>query len=154
MVTWGKWSLGIIGVFLLVLFMLSAPLVDKGNIFSNIFVDSYSPRKVLIIERNPIRIVYMGEFLDTAVNAKMETDLSDDENSTKGKVKTVHALVAVIRELRLMNSHPVYPLNEKTIIDVDSKLTGDRNRGASKSVILQSSTGEVTEIQTSGEAEQ
>ena len=151
---WGRWTLGAILIFLIILFGLSFPLVDKGNIFSNIFVDSYSPRKVLIIERNPIRIVYMGEFLDTALNETVESELSADENSTKIKPRTVNALVGVIRELRLMNSHPVYPLNEKTIIDVDSRLTGDRNRGASKSVVLQSSTGEVTEIQTSGEAEQ
>ena len=129
---------------ILILFLLSLVPIQDSRIFSNIFVDSYSPRKVLIIERNPIRIVYMGEFLDTALSNVVDTELSADENSTQIPSKTVSALVGVIRELRLMNSAPLYPLNERTIIDVDSKLTGDRNRGSAKSIVVQTPDGTST----------
>ena len=148
-----KYSTIFVLLFLLVLFLISFPLVDKGNIFSNIFVDSYSPRKVLIVERNPIRIVLFGEFLDEEV-VEDDDDLFNKDSNKTVPYKTSNGLINIIRELRMMESEPKYPLNSVTEIHVNSKLTGDRNRGASKSVVVQASDGKMTEIQTEGEPQQ
>ena len=120
-------------MFLIGLFTLSAPLVHGEKIFSNIFVDSYAPRKVLIIERNPIRIVMYGEFKDFLTGAGTVINL--DDNSSSPFTRTDN-LVRIIRELKDMEAVPTYGLNPQTLIDVDSKLTGDRNRGAVHSVTV------------------
>ncbi len=133
-----KYSTIAILATVLILFVLSSPLIHGEKIFSNIFVDSYSPRKVMIIERNPIRIILYGEFSQD----------SKDNNSTD--IGSKH-IVNVIAELRKMDAIPAYPLNETTSITVNSKLIGDRNRGAQKSVVIQGLDGSTTEIQTAGE---
>jgi hypothetical protein len=106
-----KWiALGIlffIGVSILM--MISMPLVEKERIFSNIFVDSYKPRKVLIIEKAPIRIMFFGE--------------AEDTNATD--------LVSLIQALDKTKFIPGYRLNPITEINVDSRLVGDRNRNSS-----------------------
>ena len=135
-----KYSTIAILIGVLILFVLSSPLIMGEKIFSNILVDSYSPRKVLIIERNPIRIVMYGEYNGM-------TEQSVDNNSTF----VTDGLVRIIQELRQMNAVPAYPLNSNTEISVHSKLIGDRNRGAQKSVVIQGVDGSTTEIQTAGE---
>ncbi len=135
-----KYSTIAILVAMLILFVLSSPLIMGEKIFSNIFVDSYSPRKVLIIERNPIRIVMYGEY-----NEMIE------KGNDKNKTIVATGLVKIIKELRKMDSIPVYPLNSTTEISVHSKLVGDRNRGAQKSVVIQGMDGKTTEIQTGNE---
>ena len=135
-----KYSSIAILVAMLFLFVLSSPMIMGEKIFSNILVDSYSPRKVLIIERNPIRIIMYGEYNEM-------TEQSKDNNGTL----VTDGLVRIIQELRQMNAVPTYPLNSNTEISVHSKLIGDRNRGAQKSVVIQGVDGSTTEIQTGGD---
>ncbi len=101
-------------IFILLLFFMTIPLIKGQHIFSNIFVDSYMPRKVLIVEKAPVRIIFFGETGDNF-----------DSNTT----------TEIIRALDKVQYIPGYHLNKETIISVDSELTGDRKRGSSKSVI-------------------
>jgi len=72
---WLKWiAIGILfflGISMLM--MISMPLVEKERIFSNIFVDSYKPRKVVILEKSPVRLIFYGETAES--NTSVLVDL-------------------------------------------------------------------------------
>jgi hypothetical protein len=95
------------------LFIFSIPLIKRQHIFSNIFVDSYQPRKVMIIEKSPIRIIFFGESTKLDVNDTLQ----------------------LIHALDLAKFEKGYALNPVLDIQVNSLLRGDRNRGASHTII-------------------
>jgi len=136
--TWMKWSGVTILVGLLLLFAMSFPLIKEGSIFSNMFVDAFAPKKVFIIERNPIRIMYFGE---------ISNEETEDRNNG-GDSDVELGIIKIIEELRKMEAVPAYPLNTHTIIDVDSSLATERGRSLNKQVILQDSTGKAQVIET------
>lgn len=143
-----KYSTAFILIAMLVLFLLSLAPLSNSKIFSNIFVQSYAPRKIMIIERNPIRIVMVGEFPveDNGLNIE-PFDANQSLTHVRGNF-----MIRIIEELRKMNSEPKYPLNSETVINVDSKLTGDRNRGTSNSAILSvNKDGNVKQTKIEGE---
>ncbi len=105
---WLKWATIAISVFLglIILMSISLPLIESEKIFSNILVDSYKPRKVVILEKSPVRLIFYGETTDT--------------NTAK--------LIPLIKALDEVKFEKDYNMNPNLSINVDSRLVGDRNR--------------------------
>jgi len=97
------------------LMLISLPLIEKERIFSNIFVDSYKPRKVIIIEKSPVRLIFFGETTDSNTSS----------------------IIQLIQALDKIHFEPGYHLNPNIDISVNSKLIGDRNRKSGHSIQTQ-----------------
>jgi hypothetical protein len=93
--------------------LLSVPLIEGERIFSNIFIDSYRPRKVIIIEKAPVRLMFFGETHETNITQ----------------------ITKLIKAIDTVKFEPNYKFNSVTEIDVFSKLIGDRNRKSMHSVV-------------------
>lgn len=111
----------IVLVLILVLSIVSTIPIVQGmsNNYSSGLTDVYTPRKGLIIERNPIRIVYFGEVSDK------------DENATK---YLDGVFVHLIKTLGDLNSTPTFPMNDRLEIHIDTGVRSDSTRQSHKGI--------------------